>query len=136
MRRTQSNGSAGEMAAGFLFAKLGWYMTRLQQPFRVVGVEKSALKVVPLASGQPDFVGYRMDDPTCVGVPVFVAAEAKESSHPDRLPASALRPDQRMWMRAVPPGSRFVVVFWPCGTVELFQFEDKGSYKRGEGRAR
>lgn len=124
----KSNGLAGEKAAEIWFRRAGWQMFKVPPDVRVCG--QTGRPGIFLAAfrdgGIADFLG-------CNRYGDFMACEVKEAGE-DRMPASRLSKKQREFMAGLPDGRAFVGILWRDGTFELYNFLDRGSYKKGQGQ--
>ena len=136
----KSSGKTGELIAEMLFKNLGWTMERHQPATKTVFLKGRGLTTINCKStGVPDYTGYELVQIHEARYPIFRACEVKEA-YEDSLPCSRLgkiteTTSQNFWFSNRDQRVCFVCVAWMTGNVvaELFKWQPKGSYKKGEG---
>jgi len=123
-------GAAGERALEYWARLHGWTLFRTQPATKCIGFDRRYKRPIVIYSedgGISDYTGYVGANP-----PHYVAVECK-CHDGDTMPASVLTMQQRQWMGSLPKGCAFVFVVWQSGTPEMYEFIEKGSYKRSKG---
>jgi len=135
--KNSNAGKFGETLFEIWARQHGWHMERHQPPMKIIAVDYRPIMVPLKSQGVADYTGYSIVTygKNGLSVPFYRAVEVKEATG-DTMPCSRLNKDQREWMSSIDQRCALVAVCWIDGnpTIELFNFKNKGSYRKGKGR--
>ena len=124
-----SDGTTGERISELFFKDIGWKMFRHQPRTKIVKIKNKLTVIYERSDGISDYTGYNTTNYNS-----FVACEVKECKG-NKMFASRLDPNQRLWMKNLPEDASFVGICWIDSPLsfEIFRFKNYGSYIRKYG---